>query len=105
MDISAISGLKGLVPNDLSLTQSKAINYTEKSLFDDFFSAALKVYEQTNSSIIQSEQLYVDLATGKTDDVLAVILAQEKAQASLNFTIQVTGRVIEAYREIMRIQV
>jgi len=37
--------------------------------------------------------------------MLAVILAQEKAYTSLNFTVQVTSRIIDAYREIMRIQV
>ena len=104
MDISAINGLTRLTPTDLSLTANAGVKKAN-TIFEDFFSAALNVYNTTNSNIIRSEQMYVDLATGKTDDILAVILAQEQAQASLNFTVQVTSRIIEAYREIMRIQI
>ena len=76
----------------------------KKDLFQRFYDAALQTVNETNKDQLLSEQLYVDLATGKTDDILAVVLAQSKADASLNFTVQVTGKIIEAYREIMRIQ-
>jgi flagellar hook-basal body complex protein FliE len=51
-----------------------------------------------------AESAQIDFAAGRTDDMLGVMLAQEKAFSTLNFTIQVTNKVVEAYREIMRIQ-
>jgi len=54
---------------------------------------------------IEDERLQIDYAAGRTDDILAVMLAQQKAYSSLNFTVQVTNKIIEAYREIMRISV
>jgi len=76
---------------------------TSKSAFEGFFDAAVKLLEETNQLQIADERIALDYAAGKTDDVLAVVLAQQKAYSSLNFTVQVTNRIIEAYREIMRI--
>ncbi len=73
--------------------------------FDKFYEAALSVINEVNTYQRQAEQAQLDIATGKSDDILAVMMAQEKAYASLNFTVQVTNKIVEAYREIMRLQV
>ena len=78
---------------------------TSKSAFEGIYNAAVKLLDDTNAYQIIDEQLQIDYATGKTDDLLAVMLAQQKAYSSLNFTVQVTNKIIEAYREIMRIAV
>lgn len=79
-------------------------NETENP-FSAFFNAALNVMEDTNSIIAQSEQLQLDFATGRTDDILAVQMSLGRANDALNFTAQVTSRIIESYREIMRMQI
>jgi len=71
--------------------------------FDSFFNAYMNMVSETNNYQIASDQAQLDYAAGRTDDMLAVMLSQEKATASLNFTIQVTNKIIEAYKEIMRI--
>ena len=78
---------------------------TAKSAFEGFFDAAVKLLDDTNRLQIEDEQIAIDYAAGKIQDELAVALAQQKAYSSLNFTVQVTNRIIEAYREIMRISV
>ncbi|MCL2461523.1 MAG: flagellar hook-basal body complex protein FliE [Defluviitaleaceae bacterium] len=87
-------------------TAQKAVGAAEDGgdAFKGFFDAAMGAVNQASANIGAAEQAQIDLATGKTDDILAVMMAQEKAYSSLNFTVQVTNRVIEAYREIMRIQ-
>jgi len=72
--------------------------------FGDFYDAALNSLGRTNAYMSAANQAQLDFAAGKTDDILAVMLAQERAFSSLNFTVQVANRVIEAYREIMRMQ-
>jgi len=86
-----------------SLQRLNQPEITSKSTFEGFFDAAVKLLDQTNQMQIQNERLTLDFATGKTDDILSVILAMQRAHTSLNFTVQVTNKVIEAYREIMRI--
>jgi len=73
--------------------------------FSAFFGAATDMLRASNEHQLHAERLQLDFATGRIDDILAVQLAQDRASTSLNFTVQVTNRIIESYREIMRMQI
>ncbi|MCL2499219.1 MAG: flagellar hook-basal body complex protein FliE [Defluviitaleaceae bacterium] len=73
--------------------------------FSAFFGAAMDMMMASNEHQLHAERLQLDLATGRIDDILSVQLAQDRAATSLNFTVQVTNRIIESYREIMRMQI
>lgn len=73
--------------------------------FSAFFNAALNVVNDTNFMVAQYEQAQLDFATGRLDDILAVQMAMDRASNAVNFTAQVTNRIIESYREIMRMQI
>lgn len=45
------------------------------------------------------------LATGKTDDIAGVMIATEKADIALRAMVQVRNKIIDAYQEIMKMQV
>jgi flagellar hook-basal body complex protein FliE len=47
----------------------------------------------------------VDLANGKGQDLHTVMLAMEKSNILLQTTVEVRNKVIDAYQEIMRMQV
>ena len=70
--------------------------------FDNMLQSAMQTLEETNRLQFEADWWQLQFATGQTDDVLAVVLAQERAHSALNFTVQVTNTIIEAYREIMR---
>lgn len=46
-----------------------------------------------------------ELAVGKTDDIASVMIAAEKADIALRAMVQVRNKIIDAYQEIMRMQV
>lgn len=46
-----------------------------------------------------------NLATGKTDNVADVMIASEKADIALRVMVQVRNKIIDAYQEIMKMQV
>lgn len=46
-----------------------------------------------------------ELATGKTDNVADVMIAAEKADIALKVMVQVRNKIIDAYQEIMKMQV
>ncbi|MDR3091284.1 MAG: flagellar hook-basal body complex protein FliE [Clostridiales bacterium] len=75
-----------------------------EDVFETFLKSAMDTINETNTQQLKVDKLYTDLATGRTDDLLAVSLAEEKAAASLSFTVQVTNKIIDAYKEIMRTQ-
>ena len=72
--------------------------------FGAFFDAAMGLYNETNVYQLDAEQLQIDYVTGKTDDIIALNMAQNKATSALQFTTQVTNKVLTAYQEIMRMQ-
>lgn len=60
---------------------------------------------EVNSIQNQSDQLAEKLATGEIEDVHQAMIAMQKAKLALDLTIQVRNKVIEAYQEVMRMQV
>lgn len=70
--------------------------------FGDVFKNALKeVSEAQNVSDKKTDQLL----TGEVKDVHEVMIASQKASLSLQMTMQVRNKVVEAYQEVMRMQV
>ncbi len=104
MYTDAINGMSN-IPIINAQQATKVTPETDAKSFEQFYSAALDLVNETNSFQQQAEQAQIDFVTGKNDDMLGVLLAQEKAYASINFTLQVTNKMVEAYREIMRIQI
>jgi flagellar hook-basal body complex protein FliE len=70
--------------------------------FSDYLSQALG---NTNSLLIESEKLADDFAAGKTDNIHQVTIAAEKADVALQFTMQIRNKIMDAYQEIMRMQI
>ncbi|MCF6410563.1 flagellar hook-basal body complex protein FliE [Pseudalkalibacillus salsuginis] len=60
-----------------------------------------KVNEAQIKSDIETEKLI----TGKTDNLHNVMITAEKASITLNTAVEVRNKAIEAYQEIMRMQV
>ncbi len=58
-----------------------------------------------NGLIKDSERLNMELAAGRITDVSEVVIAGEKASIATQLTMQVRNRAVEAYQEIMRMQV
>jgi flagellar hook-basal body complex protein FliE len=85
--------------------QLRTSDETDVNIFGDIYNSFLGIYEQANNFQNELQSLQLDFASGKTDDILAVMMAQERAYASLNFAVQVTNNAMEAYREIMRMQI
>ena len=97
--------IEGFNPyNNITSNPLKEVKKTT-SPFEQIFNAAMDVVKETNQYQLAADSAQIDFATGKTDDVLAVLLAQEKAYSSLNFTVQITNKIVESYREIMRMQI
>jgi flagellar hook-basal body complex protein FliE len=69
--------------------------------FTDYLSKAL---EQVNAQQVQAEQMTEALATGQAPDLHSVMIAAEKATISFQLAVQVRNKALEAYQEIMRMQ-
>ncbi|MCD8510253.1 MAG: flagellar hook-basal body complex protein FliE [Bacillus sp. (in: Bacteria)] len=70
--------------------------------FREIFNNALS---EVNAAQLESNRLTEKLATGEVNDIHEVMIASQKATLSLQLTVQVRNKVVEAYQEMMRMQV
>ena len=64
-----------------------------------------KAFSDVNNLQHASEKAAFDLAAGKLQDVSQVTIAAEKATIAMQLTMQVRNKMIDAYQEVMRMQV
>ena len=60
---------------------------------------------EVNSLQHESENMSKALAAGQVEDISQVVIAAEKADIALQLTLAVRNKAVEAYQEIMRMQV
>ncbi len=70
----------------------------------DFSSVFKDALEKVNQLQKNAEKLASDFALGKISNIHEVIIEAEKATIALRLTNEVRNKIIEAYREIMRMQ-
>lgn len=70
--------------------------------FGDYLKEALN---NVNDLQVQSDKMSDDFAAGKIDNIHDVTIAQEKAYIALELTTQVRNKILDAYNEIMRMQI
>lgn len=58
-----------------------------------------------NDLQVTANKAMQDLSTGKTDNVADVMIASEKADIALKLMVQVRNKIIDAYQEVMKMQV
>lgn len=69
-----------------------------------FGNAVERFVADTNMQQVQADQAVERLATGQSDSVHETMLALAKADLSLRVFVEVRNKVIDAYQEVMRMQ-
>jgi len=88
-----------------SMTESGRVAPEDGFAFQNILEAYMGIVNDAGHAMEHSQQITTDFVLGRHDDMLAVVLAQEMASTSMSFAIQITSRMVEAYREIMRMQI
>ena len=96
--IGQISPLSEL-QNGSSAAQQAA---NSKISFSDVLQDAVKTMQETQEV---SKQDAYDLAMGRSDDLHSVMIHTTQASTALKMTVELTSRVVNAYKEIMQTQI
>ena len=96
MQIEAIQALDGLMP---ALETSKP--QAAQADFGTWLSDKVSTLDNNMKS---ADVALRDLATGQADNVHSVMIAMEEAKLSMQFAVEVRNRLVEAYHELMRMQ-
>ncbi|MCB0414329.1 MAG: flagellar hook-basal body complex protein FliE [Bdellovibrionales bacterium] len=95
---------KGQTASELrqsSLNRSSDVKSSDKSFADTLKDSINKVNELQQ----KSDHLIEQLATGKSKNIPEVMIAAEKADIAMKLMVQVRNKIINAYQEIMKMQV
>ncbi|GAB6173423.1 flagellar hook-basal body complex protein FliE [Paradesulfitobacterium aromaticivorans] len=71
----------------------------------DFSKFLQEAIDQVNALQQNAEAASTGLATGKIQDLHTAIIALEKASLSMSLTVEVRNKVLDAYQEMMRMQI
>ncbi len=71
----------------------------------DFASKLKQGLSEVNADIRLAESLPKDLVTGKIDDFHEVAIQLKRADLSFRFALEIRNKLIDAYREVMRMNV
>lgn len=118
MDIAAITGLRGI--SDIG--SISAPERTERtvlggvltdgedkkaggSLFEAFLNSAIDNIKTTNGYLSKAEDEELKFAMGETENFHDLTIALQKASTALQYTVAVRDRLLDAYKELMQMQI
>ncbi len=78
---------------------------TEGNLFDSILGAAIDNIKETNAYLSSAENEKVKFALGESESTHDLAIALQKASTALQYTVAVRDKFVEAYREIMNLQI
>jgi len=107
MDGLTISGSKRFLETGSIDNKSVQIDQmsTTKEAGPSFADTLKEAVNNVNQLHLDADSKAQQLATGKTDDIAGVMIASEKADIALRAMVQVRNKIIDAYQEIMKMQV
>lgn len=96
-----INSLPNIQPISTGISSTQKASESKTS-FSDVINDALN---KVNDLQVQSSNMTDDFLTGKSDNIHSVMIAGSKADLALQMTLQVRNKVMDAYKEIMNMQV
>lgn len=101
--VSAIKGtslLDSLMPERTPETKKG----TNTESFEALLSSAMGMVKETENYTNLAEQAELSYMLGLNDSITDLMIAQQKANVSLQYTVAVRNVVLDSYKEIMNLQ-
>jgi flagellar hook-basal body complex protein FliE len=105
MDISSIQELYGNSPVTTPVRLKDASKVGSGEGFQSMLDSVMTLLEDTNALQKAANREQTAFALGETDNTHDLMIAEQKANVALQYTVAVRDRVLEAYQTIMQMQV
>lgn len=73
-------------------------------VFEALYQSAIGLLEETNRYTHEAEEAQMSYMLGLNDNVHDLLIAQNKANLSLQYTVAIRNGVLDAYKELMAMQ-
>ena len=106
-----VSSVPGIDQNALKVLQSGGINNritkvkSDDNMFESLLNNAIDNINTTNNYLSAAENEEIRFALGETDSAHDLTIALSKASTALQYTVAVRDKFLEAYKEIMQMQI
>lgn len=98
---SSINQLQGQMRVGPNVNSPNQVADKDNSKFSEVLKDAI---EKVNDVQLESDNKLEALASGEIDDLHDVMISAQKASVTLETSVQIQKKVIDAYNEIMRMQ-
>ncbi|NBG87561.1 flagellar hook-basal body complex protein FliE [Isachenkonia alkalipeptolytica] len=99
-----VQGLQQINPG-LDEGQGRLHNDIAPSKGPSFMDYMNHAVDQANQLDLEAEDLSMQLAAGELDNTHEAVIAAQKAETSLQFITEIRNKVLDAYNEVMRMQI
>lgn len=105
MAVSAINGneaIQSALMNTFSVAKVEEDNGTA---FEKLLNSAISMYQEADGLQKAAEESEINFALGYATSTHDLAIAQQKANIALQYTVRVTNKALEAYKELMNMQI
>lgn len=103
MDISSLTNISSDYLNQIA-QQNKLVAADDNS-FSSVLSSAMNMVSETNDLQNNAQSEAIRFALGQSDNTHDLTTAQTKALTAIQYTVAVRDKMIDAYKEIMNMQI
>lgn len=94
--------ITGIQPTNSLLTLTKTQNTSTSNSFENMLNQYI---QQADGAVKDFENKSISLAKGDNIDLHEVTIAAQKATIAVQLTTQIRDKAVEAYQEMMRMQI
>ncbi|MBP5198113.1 MAG: flagellar hook-basal body complex protein FliE [Lachnospiraceae bacterium] len=111
MDISSLLGSPSITGAGNMQTITGMLSGTTKTvktddtMFDRILNTAINNIQTTNSYLSDAENEEILFALGESDNTHDLTIALQKASTALQYTVAIRDKVLDAYKELMNMQI
>ncbi|MBP3421067.1 MAG: flagellar hook-basal body complex protein FliE [Lachnospiraceae bacterium] len=110
MDITSLyninsGAIQSVYDSNRAETLGGASVANDDDLFASFLDSAMANIKSTNAYLSDAENEKLRFAMGETDNTHDLTIAMQKASTALQYTVAVRDKFLEAYKEIMNMQI
>lgn len=102
-----ISSLTGITSTDYlsAVTQNTLLAEDTEESFDSVLASAMNMLTETNELQNDAQSAKIQFALGEAENPHDMQIAAAKAQEALQYTTAVRDKMLDAYKEIMNMQI
>ena len=103
MDISSLTNISSDYLNQIA--QQNKLVATDDNSFSSVLSSAMDMVSETNDLQNNAQSEAIRFALGQSENTHDLTTAQTKALTAIQYTVAVRDKIIDAYKEIMNMQI